>query len=378
MKRIKVMRIIARMNVGGPAVQISGLMRGLDSSKFDQVLVTGQCAEDEADYIETQGQDVEALRIQGLGRAINFRDDIRAFRELQAVIRDFQPDIIHTHTAKAGVVGRMAALTSHRKAHLVHTFHGHLLNGYFPPAKTRVVVEVGRKLAKQTQALISVGEKVRDDLLNAGIGTPEKFRIIPPGLVLPSQPAREDARAALGLIGNNFTVAFIGRITNIKRPDRFLEVVRSIQQQTPDVNFLVAGAGNLEPEMRECVEREGLPVTLLGWRSDVETVLAASDALILTSDNEGTPLSLIQAGMAGLPVVSTNVGSVREIVRDNVTGFLCPLDADELSSTLLRLVNDPAQAHEMGAQGKEFTDANFGVSRLVRDHENLYLSLRST
>jgi len=375
MERIKVMRIIARMNVGGPAVEISGLMRGLDSTRFDQLLVTGQCAPDEADYIDTQAPDVNALRIPELGRAINVGGDIRAFRALQNAIRDFQPDIIHTHTAKAGVVGRLAALTSRQKAHLVHTFHGHLLNGYFSPAKTRVVIEVERRLAKRTQALVSVGEKVRDDLLKAGIGTPDKYRVIPPGLVLPTPPSQADARAALGLTGDAFTVAFIGRITDIKRPDRFLDVVRSIQQQTPDVNFIVAGAGNLEPEMRERVMRENLPVTLLGWRTDVETVLAASDALILTSDNEGTPLSLIQAGMAGLPVVSTNVGSVREIVIGGETGLLCSLDVDELSASLLKLINNPGQARAMGAKGKAFTDANFGVSRFVREHENLYVSL---
>ena len=247
MARTRVLRIIARMNVGGPAVQISGLMRGLDLDRYDHRLITGFCAPDEADYLETQAPDVPATRVSGLGRAIDARDDLRAFVDLKRIIREFDPHIIHTHTAKAGVVGRLAAITSKTDARLVHTFHGHLLHGYFSPAKSKAVTAVERQLARRSTALVSVGQQVRDDLLAAGIGRADKFRIIPPGLSLPPLPDKHKARDLFGIPPDSFVIAFVGRITQIKRPDRYLEVVRSISKTTDRAHFLVAGAGDLAP-----------------------------------------------------------------------------------------------------------------------------------
>ena len=372
MARTRVLRIIARMNVGGPAVQISGLMRGLDPDQYDHRLITGFCAPDEADYLETQAPDVKAMRIQGLGRAIDAGDDVRAFRELRRVIREFDPHIIHTHTAKAGVVGRLAAITSTTDARLVHTFHGHLLHGYFSPTKTRAVIEVERRLAKRSTALVTVGQQVRDDLLAAGIGRADQYRIIPPGLSLPPLPEKSAARAMFQIPQDTFVIAFVGRITQIKRPDRFLDVVRTVNRNTAHAHFLVAGAGDLAPMIELAATQERLPITYLGWRSDIENILAASDAMLLTSDNEGTPLSLIQAGMAGLPVVSTNVGSIGEVVTDNASGLLCTSDSGSLASAIQQLMSDSRQAHELGAAGAVLTQARFGVDRLVRDHNALY------
>lgn len=375
MARIRVLRIIARMNVGGPAVQISGLMRGLDPERFDHTLVTGYCAPDEADYLETQAPDVQATRIQGLGRAINPGDDVRAFAELRKVIREFDPDIVHTHTAKAGVVGRLSAIPSRTNARLVHTFHGHLLHGYFSPTKTRAVIEVERQLARRTDKLVSVGQQIRDDLLAARIGTQDQYRIIPPGLALPPLPDKGAALSMFGMPQGSFVIALLGRITQIKRPDRFLDVVRSVSKNTDRAHFLVAGAGDLAPMIEEAANAEGLPITYLGWRSDIENILAASDAMLLTSDNEGTPLSLIQAGMAGLPVVSTNVGSVSEVVADGTTGFLTDTSPHSLADSLLTLQSDNSLATSMGEDGKQFAEERFGVARLVRDHEEMYAAI---
>ena len=369
------MRIIARMNVGGPAVQISGLMRGLDSDTFDHRLITGFCAPDEADYLETQAPDVPATRIRGLGRAIDARDDIRAFTELRRIIRDFNPHIIHTHTAKAGVVGRIAAITSQTDARLVHTFHGHLLHGYFSPKKTSAVIQIERRLAKKSTALVSVGRQVRDDLFAAGIGRFDQFHIIPPGLSLPPMPEKSVARSMFAIPEDSFVIAFVGRLTHIKRPDRFLDVVRAVSKDTDRAHFLVAGAGDLAPMIEQAANHDRLPITYLGWRSDIENILAASDAMLLTSDNEGTPLSLIQAGMAGLPVVSTNVGSVSEVVENGSTGIVCGTDSNELAAALTDLLSEPAGAVARGERGREFAEARFGVSRLVRDHTDLYESI---
>ena len=377
MERIRVLRIIARMNVGGPAVQISGLMRGLDPEVFDQRLLTGFCAEDEQDFIETQATDVTVTRIRGLGRAINAQDDARAIPELIKQIREFKPHIIHTHTAKAGVLGRVAAKVARSDAKLVHTFHGHLLHGYFSPRKTRIVTMIEKALAARTDALIAVGPQVRDDLLAVGIGKPDQYEIIPPGLELGPIPERALARELLNEVGTKLLVSMIGRITKIKRPDRFADVAAIIKESHPEVRFLVAGSGDEEQALAARVTIEQLPISLLGWRSDIATILAASNLLVLTSDNEGTPLSLIQASMAGIPVVATNVGSVKDVVSDGVTGILCPPEPQAIAKAIQKLIDNPEQAIEMGANAKKFAEDRFGVARLVHDHETLYTELLS-
>ena len=179
---IRVMRIIARMNVGGPAVQVSGLMRNMDSSVFDQRLYTGNCAADEADYLDTVARDIYAVRIEGFGRRVSIGGDLRAFFSLIREIRSFKPHVIHTHTAKAGFLGRIASILSLHPSIRIHTFHGHLLNGYFGSFKRMLVVLVERILAVFTHQLLAVGDKVRQDLLAVGIGKSEKFGLMPPGL----------------------------------------------------------------------------------------------------------------------------------------------------------------------------------------------------
>jgi glycosyltransferase involved in cell wall biosynthesis len=375
--RIRVMRIIARMNVGGPAVQVSGLMRGFDSTHFDQKLITGFCAPDEADYLETTATDVTATRIKGLGRSISPFADFKAFREVVREIRTFRPHVIHTHTAKAGVIGRIASLVSGHKSVRVHTFHGHLLHGYFGKFKTMLVILIERTLALFTTELLAVGKKVMEDLLAVGIGRRNKFAVMPPGLQLAKLPTRDQACSTLNLDPTFRYCAFIGRITKIKRPDRFLDVVDNLQGQGSDLHFIVAGAGDLLDYCKERSARENLPINYLGWREDVETVLAASDLVLLTSDNEGTPLSLIQAGMARLPIVATNVGSISEIVIDGETGFLTGLTAAALAESVMKLISSNSLSEEMGRKAHEYTIERYGVDRLVRDHEELYKKLLS-
>jgi glycosyltransferase involved in cell wall biosynthesis len=375
---IRVMRIIARMNVGGPAVQVSGLMRGFNSDQFDHRLYTGFCAEDEADYLETVATDVKAVRIQGFGRRVSLGGDLKAFFSLVNEIRNFKPNVIHTHTAKAGFLGRIASIISLQPSIRVHTFHGHLLNGYFGPFKRSLVVIAEKFLGFFTHQLLAVGDKVRQDLLNAGIGTRDKFGLMPPGLAIGVLPDRKESRIALTLPANSLQCAFIGRVTQIKRPDRFLDVVSEIKKREVNLDFFIAGDGEQLDVCRERIKQEDLPVTILGWQSDIERVLSSADMVVLTSDNEGTPLSLIQAGMAGLPVVTTNVGSVPEVVLDGVTGIVTGLDVQEIADALEKLVNDKVFRTKLGAAAQEFTMSNFGVKRLVRDHEELYKKLLSS
>jgi glycosyltransferase involved in cell wall biosynthesis len=371
----RVMRIIARMNVGGPAVQVSGLMRGFNAMEFDQRLYTGFCAADEADYLEAVATDIKAVRIEGFGRRVSFSGDVKAFFSLVKAIREFKPHVIHTHTAKAGFLGRIASLVSFQPSIRVHTFHGHLLNGYFGSFKRSLVVMAEKSLAIFTDELLAVGDKVRQDLLQAGIGAKEKFGLMPPGLSIGALPSKSESREYFGLSAGRLQCAFIGRVTQIKRPDRFLDVVSEIKKRRVDLDFYIAGDGELLESCRARIADEDLSVTILGWQSEIEKVLSTADIVVLTSDNEGTPLSLIQAGMAGLPVVTTNVGSVPEIVLDGVTGFITSLDVIEIADALEKLVKDKVLRGQLGTAAQKFTLANFGVERLVANHEELYRKL---
>ncbi|WST74042.1 glycosyltransferase [Streptomyces sp. NBC_01136] len=361
------------MNIGGPAVQVSALMRGLDVERFDHRLITGCVGPGEADYLDQRAPDLPVHRLNWLGRAVRPTDDVRCIPELVSAIRRFRPHIVHTHTAKAGALGRTAAVLA-RVPSRVHTFHGHLLHGYFSPAKTRVVVQTERALAGLTDRLVAVGSQVRDDLLAAGVGKAGQYAVVPPGTRLAAAPGRSEARRLLGLPRDCPVVAYVGRVTGIKRPDRFLAVAREVRRAVPETHFVVCGEGDLRPDPAAVTEL-GASLHLLGWRADVETVYAASDLVLLTSDNEGMPVSLIEAGLAGLPAVATNVGSVGEVVDDGKTGLLAGPSTAELAQHTVRLLGDERLRREMGARARASTAQRFGAERLVADTEALYTSI---
>ena len=368
----KVIQIIARMNVGGPAVIVADLMRGLDSAKFEQRLITGYCAENEADYLETVATDIKATRIAGLGRSISPLADARAFFTLVAALKREKPDVIHTHTAKAGVLGRLAAILAGGDALRVHTFHGHLLHGYFDGWKTQLVIAIEKFLAVRTDVLVAVGNQVKDDLLKAGIGRADQYQVFDPGLPAPKLYDKSLARKNIGLEEKALYCTFVGRLTQIKRPDRLLDVAAACMSRGLEIQFLVAGEGELFEESKSRATRESLPVTFLGWRSDIDQLFAASDMAILTSDNEGIPLTLIQAAFAGLPIVAPRVGSISDIVIDSETGFLTSPQAGAMASALSALVTDEDLRYELGSVGKAHAEKYFSLAKSLADHANLY------
>ncbi len=372
---VKVMQIIARMNVGGPAVIVAELMRGLDKSAFEQILVTGYCDENEADYLDTVATDIKATRIAGLGRSVSLIADLKAFFGLVSLIRKFKPDVIHTHTAKAGVLGRLASLLAGRGAVRVHTFHGHLLHGYFSTALTKLVILIEKILAARTSVLIAIGTKVRDDLVAAGIGRTDKYRVFFPGLPAPKAIAKVTAQSALGISTETLYITFVGRLTQIKRPDRLLDVASECKARGLDLRFLVAGEGELFESSKARCLREQLNVTFFGWRSDIDQIFAASDIAILTSDNEGIPLTLIQAAQAGLPIVATSVGSISDIVINESTGYLTQTSPPAMADAIEKLVRDAQLRKMMGEAGKGRAAQYFSLDRMIKDHVDLYRSL---
>jgi len=368
---LRVMRVVARMNVGGPALQSATLMRELPSDRFEQRLYTGFVEPGEADYVDLRAPGLTVHRVPTLGRRIRPADDVRALAALTAEMRRFRPHIVHTHTFKAGALGRVAAALAHVPAR-VHTFHGHLLTGYFPPRTVRLISMTESILARHTDHLIAVGDRVRDDLLAAGIGRAGQYTVVPPGTSLAPLPPSQVAREQLGLPPGGKVVAYVGRLTRIKRPDRLIAAAREVIAAVPGVTFAICGDGELGADVSSAARALGPPIRLLGWRADVEKVYAAADLVLLTSDNEGMPVSLIEAGLAGVPAVATNVGSVAEVVDDGSTGLLTRCDADDLAQSVIRLLRDDRLRHQMGAAATSWTCERFGAERLAADVERVY------
>jgi glycosyltransferase involved in cell wall biosynthesis len=369
---IKVMQIIARMNVGGPAVIVAELMRSLDASRFEQVLITGYCDETEADYLDEVATDIKATRIAGLGRSVSLIADLKAFFSLVQTIKSYKPDVIHTHTAKAGVLGRLASMLAGRGAIRIHTFHGHLLHGYFSAWKTKLIILIEKFLAEHTHFLVAIGNEVQGDLLRAGIGRKDQYSVFFPGLPQPRTRAKSELRHQLGLNQEITYCTFVGRLTQIKRPDRLLDIAAASQQRGDSIHFLVAGEGELFESSQARAISEKLPITFLGWRKDIDDLFAASDIAILTSDNEGIPLTLIQAAQAGLPIVAPAVGSISDIVVNDQTGFLTSPQPGAMASAISALAHDPALRARLGASGKVRADEFFSLERMLRDHTEIY------
>lgn len=383
--RLRVMRVIARMNVGGPARQVAVLGRHLDSERFEQCLLVGSVGAGEIDDMGLREVDLPHERVAGLGRAPRGFDDFHALVTIASRVHRFRPHIVHTHTAKAGVLGRVASVLAStapgRRPALVHTFHGHLLHGYFSPRVTTAVVSAERVLARRTDRLVAVGRQVRDELVATGIGRADRWEVVPPGIELRAIPDRAEARAAMGVAAKATVVAYVARLTAVKRPDRFIEVASRVAALHPGVVFVVAGGGELAGDLVERAAAVGLKepqLRMLGWTADVEAVYAAADVVLLTSDNEGMPVSLIEAALAGRPAVTPEVGSAAEVVVHGETGFVAPAgDAVALAHCVVRLLDDDGLRRAMGTAAGDRASRLFSAKRLVADTERIYSELAS-
>ena len=371
---VRVLRIIARMNVGGPAWQSSVLTRELAGHGFETRLLTGQVDGGEADFVSLRDPELPVVEIEGLGRSLRMGGDLRALATIIREIRRFRPHIVHTHTTKAGVVGRIAAILTGVPVR-VHTFHGHVLHGYFSPTVTRFVAFVERILARRTTALVAVGERVRDELLAVGIACLDQFTVIAPGVARPSPVDRGEARVSLGLPPDDPVVLFVGRLTAVKRLDRLLEAFAFAREQVPGAVLVVAGEGDLTDEVRSATAASGDGVRLLGWRSDISRLYASADLVVISSDNEGMPVALLEAAMAGVTGVTTDVGSAAEVVEHGVTGLVVPPDAGDLGAALVELLLDPDRRTAMGQSAARRAVERFGTARLVSDYASLYRRL---
>jgi glycosyltransferase involved in cell wall biosynthesis len=367
------LRVIARMNVGGPARIVADLMEDLDPARFEQRLLTGRVGVGEADELELRPRSFTVTRVDGLGRAPNVLADPQALARVMSQIREFRPHIVETHTAKAGVIGRIAAFAARAPA-TVHVYHGHLLHGYFSSSMTKGVVGIERLLARHTTRLVAVGHQVRDELVAARIGRADQYDVLVPGVEPTFGVDRSLARRELGLSGDSVVVAFVGRLAGVKRPDRLGRVAELVARTCPEVEFVIAGDGTGLGDLQVAALSPSLRgrMHFLGWRVDVANVYAASDIVLLTSDNEGMPLSLIEAAAAGRPTVTTDVGSAAEVVVDGVTGIVCPIDDAALADAVIALATDKPRREAMGAAAIERARTEFSRARVAERMAALY------
>ncbi len=379
---IRVCRIIGRLNIGGPAIHAILLTKGLRARGYETVLVAGREGEREGSLRDLAAEKgVEPLFLPELGREVRPGGDLVAFFRLLRLFRQQQPDIVHTHTAKAGALGRVAAKLAGIPI-IIHTFHGHTFRGYFSRGATRFFLTIERRLASATTKVLAVSEGQRQDLLRLRIGSPETVGVMPLGLeldnLLRSHLRRGEVRRRLGASHEVPLVGIIARLVPIKDLDTFLEAASDLRRSRPDVRFLIVGDGELRPLLEQRARALGLDGSahFLGWQRDLEPIYADLDLLVLSSLNEGTPVSLIEGMAAGLPVVATEVGGVPDLVENGKTGLLVPpKDPGALSAAMDTLLGDADRRREMGRLGREAVYPKYSDVALMDRMDRLYSSL---
>lgn len=381
-KKIRILRIIARLNIGGPAIHTVLLTQGLDKEKFQTLLACGYPDKDEGDmsYYAAENN-VSPYFIPELKRELNLRHDFAAFKKIYCLIKKERPQIIHTHTAKAGVLGRMAGIFynltagKNKKVKLIHTFHGHIFEGYFGKIKARLFLLIERILANFSCEIITVSKKLKQELISLGIGNDEKIKVIPLGFEL------EKFLNLAPRSGNDVCVGIVGRLVPVKNHIFFLDAARRVIDDNPllAVKFKIVGDGELRQKLQDYAKGFGLDayVEFLGWQKDLTGIYSGIDIAALTSLNEGTPVSIIEAMASAKAVAAVDVGGVRDLLgEDSERGILVKSqDIGAFTHALNRLIKDVDLRRNFGLRAREFVRERFAKERLIKDIENLYLSV---
>ncbi len=392
----RVLRIINRFNLGGPTYNAAYLTRYMPSD-YETLLVGGVKEDDEesSEYI-VRNLGIDPIVIPEMRRQLNAQNDLAAYRKISQLIRDFKPDIVHTHASKAGTVGRLAAIRN-KVPVIVHTFHGHVFHSYFNSKQTKIFLSIERGLAERTSKIIAISQKQKEELCDTfRIAPEEKFRIIPLGFDLQrfteNKPDRRIAfRKKYNLDDDEIAVGIVGRLAPVKNHKLFIDAISEVKKQTDKkIRAFVIGDGELKADLVSQCRDLGLSfamadgganlpkadVTFASWIRNVETAYPGLDIVAMTSLNEGTPVSLIEAQAANVPIISTNVGGIENIVMPNDTAILAQNgNVQDFVSKLLPMINDAQLRQRMTANGWTFVKDKFHYTRLVGDMDNLYREL---
>lgn len=386
MKRIKVLRVINRFNIGGPTYNATFLTRFMDE-RFETLLVGGlpDIGESDSLYIP-ENYGVKPFLIEEMVRVPSLSSDRRAYLKLKEIILEFKPDVVHTHASKAGALGRRAAFSCGVPV-VVHTFHGHVFHSYFGWAKTQIFKNIERNLARKTDAIIAISERQGRELIeDHRICGQEKLQMIPLGFDLEdfhrkAVDHRSEMRMNFNLAEGDVAIGIIGRLAPIKNHDFFFDVIENVVKRTSKkIRIFVVGDGTEREYLEKRAEvingQCNNTVLFTSWVKDIGKFNSAMDIICLTSKNEGTPVSLIEAQAANIPVISTNVGGVRDVVSEGVTGYIVePGDQKTFENRLLELIEDEKKRQTMSQNGWNFVRDKFHYTRLVKNMEVLYLDL---
>lgn len=382
----KVLRIINRFNIGGPTYNATFLTRFI-SDEFETLLIGGVPDEGETDSLHIlEEYGVQPIIIDELQRNPNFQSDRKAYKKIKEIIREFKPDIVHTHAAKAGALGRRAAYKC-KVPVIVHTFHGHVFHSYFGKAKTTLFKKIERNLAKKSTGIIAISEQQKHELSEIhNICSADKIKIIPLGFDLDkfrvnNEENRIAIRAKYTIQPHEVAIAIVGRLAPIKDHDFFLNVIeRIMREEKLPIRVFIVGDGSEAGAIRERVNaiNTNFPelITMTSWITNIGEFNSGMDIIALTSKNEGTPVSLIEAQAGGLPVISTDVGGVKDIVANEKTGFIVPVNNLELyAEKLKKLITDQKLREKMSQNGWDHVREQFHYTRLVKNMEDYYREL---
>ncbi|PYQ52776.1 MAG: glycosyltransferase family 1 protein [Acidobacteria bacterium] len=377
----RVVRLFSRLNIGGPSLHVILLTAGLGERGYETRLVVGREAPSEGNFLDlARARGIDYVQLAGLGREIRPLADFVTLWQVYRMLRGWRPAIVHTHTAKAGVLGRVAARLAGVPI-VVHTYHGHVLRHYFGPLRTALFRRLERVLNRVTDVAVTVSAALRADLIAMGVCPPEKIRVVPLGLELARFTAARPlgaVREACGAGPGEAVVGIVGRLVPIKDVGSFLEAAARVREGRPGTRFAVVGDGECRAALEAQAAALGLAgaVTFLGWRKDLEAVYAGLDVVVNSSLNEGTPVALIEAMAAGRPVVATAVGGTPDLLGAGARGRLVPAgDAGALAAAILDTLERPEDAAPRARAGRDYVLAHHSVERLLSDIDSLYREL---
>jgi len=371
---IRVVSIISRMNLGGPAKLLVDFINHIPEDEFEHILITGRCEPDETDILDNHKIKSQVIYLDDVKRSIFLLKDLKAFIKLYFILLKLKPTIVHTHLSKAGVLGRIAARISNPKIILIHTFHGHLLYGYFNKFKVSLIVVLEIFLSSFTNTLIAVSRDVIERYHNLGIGRKSKWEVINPGirnLTKIDRGVQNKARSD----NNTFNIIWIGRFAEIKNPRLALEVL-SILQNSSDFSFhlTMVGDGKLFNDCKNIAQNKNLKVHFTGWKEDVSQELSQADLLLFTSENEGFGMVAVEAALEGILVLSTNSGGITDFIRHKVTGIIVDQNPNEFAKAILEICAANKEFSEIVTNARALAISDFSADVYVEKHLKLYRS----